>query len=135
MFPESSTTSKLFVGMRSNTSLKSTLNSFIHVYSVSLCTFKAFAVADIVGFVGFSLGIGFCGVVFFAASIRVFTSSSRVSGFLASIPDILVHRTVVCCTFYLRGSGGGWFRDGVFAFLRCGCRLGVRGFAEGAWRG
>lgn len=71
------------------TSLKSTLNSFSHVWSVSLCMFKASAVPETVGFV---LGVVLVSEAFLAASVSMLMSSSRVSGFFMSCSDILVSR-------------------------------------------
>jgi hypothetical protein len=57
------------------------------------------AVPEIVGFVGFP----FAEASFFAASVSIFMSSSRVSGLLASIPDICwVLRVQDVTLWYLR---------------------------------
>ena len=52
--------------------------------------FSALAVADIVGLAVLRLGACLDLTDFWAASATTLTSSSRVSGFLVSIPDILL---------------------------------------------
>lgn len=51
---------------------------------------RALAVADSVGFVVRFFASAFSSVVFLEVSVISLMSSSRVSGFLMSVPDILV---------------------------------------------
>ncbi len=53
--------------------------------------FRAFAVPEIVGLATLGFGAALCSAIFFAVSVNIFTSSSRVSGFFVSVPDILSH--------------------------------------------
>jgi hypothetical protein len=66
--------------------------------------FNIFAIPDIVGFVGLSFKQALASVAFFAVSVNIFTNSSRVSGFLVSLPDILSPLRSLCRILYIRVS-------------------------------
>ena len=74
--------------MSVNISLKSTLNSFNHVYKVSLCIPRTLAVPDIVGLESFLFLYVLVIASFFAASNNILINSSLLSGFLESNPDV-----------------------------------------------
>src|SRR4030042_669367 len=66
--------------------------------------FSSFAIPDIVGFVGLSFKRVLVSVAFFAVSVNIFTNSSRVSGFLVSLPDIFSPLRSLCSILYIRVS-------------------------------
>ena len=79
--------------------------------------FSALAVADIVGFVGLTLAVLFGIIVDFAASVRVFNRSSRVSGLLESDPDIWFTDHLKCYNLYIRVSEKSVFQYGLLGIF------------------
>src|SRR4030043_1074104 len=62
------------------------------------------AIADTVGFVGLSFTSDLAPADFFTVSVNIFMNSSRVSGFLVSLPDILSPLCSLCSILYIRVS-------------------------------
>jgi len=66
--------------------------------------FSIFAMPDIVGFVGLRFEDACASAAFCVVSANIFMNSSRVSGFLVSLPDILSPLRSLCSSLYIRMS-------------------------------